>query len=204
MINEFLTKIELPFVGNDYKSGDFLKKEFEVYFALADIINPDSILEIGIYKGYSACSMMSGSRKLKRYMGLDSEVYIPKSNEMAHSYISEFITKYSEQFPNLKNIEYIIYSFDTMKNDINKLLSNIKFSWIHIDGAHKKDEAIKDMIQFWPLVQYDGIMTVHDYEETHEGVKEAVDEVINKNLLEPNFRCNLFIKSGHNFMVFRK
>jgi hypothetical protein len=77
-INQFLEKS-----GHDVKERDFVEGEFEVYFNLAKLLDVESFLEVGVYTGSSACSVMAGSSKLKRYFGFDAQKYIQNSNEIA-------------------------------------------------------------------------------------------------------------------------
>jgi hypothetical protein len=46
-------------------------------------------------------------------------------------------------------------------------------------------------------------MTIHDYEEPHREVIEAVDEVLKKGLIK-GVKSQLLVNSGHNFFVLQK
>ena len=80
-INDLLGKVDTPEMKSDLGSADFANGEFDVYENLARYFQPTSILEIGVYKGQSACSMIYGAKDtLKTYVGVDAEKYLKHSN----------------------------------------------------------------------------------------------------------------------------
>lgn len=194
---------EVAEIGEDWRSEDFIKREFDVYYNLARLIDPISVLEVGVYKGYSACAIALGSPRLLHYLGLDAQLYLKNSNTIARKMIKRFQEKYNLQYPT-----FWVEDCDTVNGSP---LSHVQhycsaygsrgFDWVHIDGAHDKEGAIKDILTFWPYTK--SFMTIHDYEETHKEVIEAVDEVL-KNELIKGVKSQLLVSSGHNFFVLQK
>ena len=50
------------------------------------------------------------------------------------------------------------------------------FRIIMIDSSHAYNHTLKELVAMTPLVVKNGFMVLHDYYETHCGVKQAVDE----------------------------
>lgn len=48
--------------------------------------------------------------------------------------------------------------------------------FIYIDAGHDYESVIKDLEAWWPLVSEIGVLAGHDYDESHPGVVQAVDE----------------------------
>ncbi len=51
-----------------------------------------------------------------------------------------------------------------------------EFDFIYIDAGHSLCAVASDLCTWWPLVSERGILAGHDYDETHPGVIQAVDE----------------------------
>lgn len=198
----------LPWCEPEYEGGnpDFsVGYEYENYYSIARLLKPESVLEIGIYKGLSTCSIMAGSPDLKTYVGVDGEKYISNSNKGASRYIEEFINLHSTKFPHLRDINWKLISTDTMKDPLEKeALDQIyaqPYDWVHIDGAHEEGEAYKDVIQFWFLTKK--YMTIHDYEEGHPHVKKDLERIFRERALR-DVDCCLTISSGKNFALIKR
>jgi len=123
-------------------------------------------------------------------------VYIPNSNELA----IELIETYKKRHP--FDAKYTVLDCDTQNGQIPvQLFQEIpKWDWIHIDAGHEIEEAVKDMLSFWPYVGK--VMTVHDY-SSHPPVKQAVDMVLYNNLL-PGLKCHFHVISSHGFYLLGK
>lgn len=53
--------------------------------------------------------------------------------------------------------------------------------FIYIDAAHDKESVAADIALSWPLLSTGGILSGHDYEFQHDGVRDAVDEFAEAN-----------------------
>jgi len=196
-INQFLEKS-----GYDVKERDFVEGEFEVYFNLAKLFDIESFLEVGVYTGLSACSVMAGSSKLKRYFGFDAQKYIQNSNEIAKERIIKFIEANSDIFPHLRNIEWEIFDVNTFDEKfICSILGDKKFDWIHIDAGHSEEEAYHDIVFFWNYVKK--YMTVHDIFSINE-VYNAIFKVMNNRVLK-ELKSNIVVNSSaQGFLLLAK
>ena len=195
MMNNLLGKVDTVEMASDLGSDDFEKGEFEVYHNLAKFFKPTSILEIGIYKGQSACSMIYGAKEtLKEYIGIDAEKYLKDSNLIAGVHIKKFLENEGIALPDRK----IILS-DTQADGVPLELANQFFDWVHIDAGHDKSEAVRDIRNFWKITGR--VMTVHDY-LSHTEVREAVDRVVEDKQIDcGNHFC---VYSSHGFYCFFK
>jgi len=60
-----------------------------------------------------------------------------------------------------------------------------KLDFVFIDGDHTKAAVAHDILKWWAAVRKGGLITGHDYgHRRHTGVKEAVDEFVNKHKLK--------------------
>jgi len=194
-INDLLAKVDTPEMQVDLGSSDFANGEFDVYENLARFFQPTSILEIGVYKGQSACSMIFGAKDtLKIYVGVDAEKYLKDSNLMANVHITKFLANEGIDLPDRK-----ILLWDTQADGIPAGFSNQRFDWIHIDAGHESSEAVRDIRHFWPLTNK--VLTVHDY-LSHEDVKWGVERVITDNQID--YKNRFCVYSSHGFYCFFK
>ena len=195
-INDELKKIDTAEMQSDMNesNNDFHNREWDTYFALSSVIKPVSVLEVGVYKGQSACAIILGSQpEIKFYRGIDGQKYLKNSNELAQKHI--------EMFCKLNNIE-LDWNVSCVNTQIEEEVQNFlkyqaNFDWIHIDAGHTTEEAIKDIVQFW--TRANRIMTVHDY-TSHPEVKEAVDRIVRDKLID--FKSSFLVHSGHGFFNF--
>ena len=195
IMNEALGKINTEELNKDFKSTDFTNEEFDVYYRLAQALHPRSILEVGIYKGYSACAMILGAQEtLLQYIGLDAQLYIPGTNAMAIDHISRFTLQNVPDISLRANVKILACNTQV---EIPLEVSTSYYDWVHIDAGHDKQEAISDIVNFWGCTK--GVLSVHDYTSHHE-VKKAVDEVVAKGLI--GFTSVFFVKSSHGFFFF--
>jgi predicted O-methyltransferase YrrM len=192
IIGKVIGELQGRYVAADRDSPDFVRGEFEVYRALARLLAVESILEVGVYCGYSAAAMIAGGKStLKRYVGIDAQCYRPDSNQEAVRLIRQ-MQNYLQT-----NIDVRIVGVNTQV-DLPDDLREDKFDWIHIDAGHETAETIRDITRFWPLVRK--CMTVHDV-DSHPTVRAAVEHV-DLNSLLANCSGSLEIKSLHGFRVF--
>lgn len=192
-ITEFVRGIRDPQVDQDRCEFDFAAREFDVYSALAALINPVSVLEVGVYCGYSAAAMVHGGVALKHYLGLDAELYHPASNAEAARIMSRVCAEV-RRYP-----ECHFVRLDTQRESVDGHLAGRQFDWVHIDAGHEQAEAVRDMVQFWPYVGR--VMSVHDV-TSHAPVRAAVEEVMSQRLIDWSATCA--VESIHGFRLFIK
>ena len=124
-------------------------------------------LEIGAFKGKSACllgrhcSILSIDPFVNTYMIGDESVY------------EEYITNVNKH---VKRFKVLKMTSDTAINYINS-----RFDIIFIDGDHSEEAVNSDIINYYPLLNENGIILFHDFLNPHWlGVKRAYNMHANK------------------------
>lgn len=119
------------------------------YFALARLLRPNAIFEVGIRLGYSLISMYRGNPGVSVLAGIDDESYVVDSVAKAR--------------------ENILKSGFTGRLDLRKgssrCFSKLRapyFDLIHIDGDHTESGALEDILEYWTLMLPGGVMVVDD------------------------------------------
>jgi len=163
----------------------------EIFEKLITKCRPDTIIEVGTWKGRSAITMSEIVKKL----GLDCKIYCIDTWLGALEFWGNDIPVEKNLF--LKNgYPQIYYQFlsnvvHTNNQDIitpvplpsnlaAKLLKNnqIKSQLIYIDGSHETDDVYADMTNYSKLLTPGGIMFGDDYTwyTVKDGVRKFVDE----------------------------
>lgn len=68
--------------------------------------------------------------------------------------------------------------------DAAKAMGNARFGFIYLDGSHDEQSVINDVTAWFPLLESNGILAGHDFDDTHPGVIDAVTWFVNKNKLQ--------------------
>lgn len=74
---------------------------------------------------------------------------------------------------------------------------NIKPTFVHVDAAHEYEEVLRDIEEYYELMEVGGIMVCDDYIEGWPGVVKAVNEFSSKNKIKvfTNFPKCIFQKT---------
>lgn len=104
---------------------------FEWKYAIAKLLQPKRILEIGVRFGYSACCFIEGSNLIQSYTGWDSEIYVPGSNAVAEQAVSFCRNKPKTSF--IKRDSSTVHSLGG------------EFDLVHIDSSHQYEICLRDL-----------------------------------------------------------
>jgi len=151
-------------LGTSHDEYLLSKNYYEYYYAISKFYQPISILEIGVRFGYSLGSMVKGSNKIKKVVGIDLDSYEYNSLQVAESNIKKYINP---------NIDYNFYLKDS--HDIIELDSF--YDLIHVDGDHSYEGKIKDLNL---AVNHCKTLIIDDYNQFEE-VRNASDYWTEKN-----------------------
>tara|TARA_B100001173_G_scaffold208057_1_gene179466 strand:+ start:70 stop:699 length:630 start_codon:yes stop_codon:yes gene_type:complete len=189
-----------------------LKKKEDAIFFLKEIESkkPKFFLEIGVFHGVTArnvCELLYKIHKHDfKYIGLD---LFEKNKENK----DEIIPNTSFSNP-LKTIWYKYikredpYSLSSVKNLLSKFKDNVyllkgnsnvilkkidmsKIDYVFLDGGHEYDTVKNDLDCCKEVIDHNGTVLCDDYDLTYApGVKQAIDEFINKYKFKCEIICN--------------
>lgn len=144
---------------------------FEWKYAVAKLLQPKRILEIGVRFGYSACCFIEGSDAVESYTGWDSEIYVPGSNAVA-----EVSVNLCRRKPKATFIKRDSSTVHTLGGE---------FDLVHIDSSHQYEICLRDLrlcYGFARAILVDDTMTcpddaraVRDFCHEHES---AISELV--------------------------
>jgi hypothetical protein len=140
--------------------------EYRTKYAIAKMVAPTSILEIGVRFGYGAHSFLLAS-PAARYVGLDFDEpswgpYKGRPRVWAEQHLREY-------FP---GAPIVTVACNTQTEDLPSLAMA---DLVHIDADHSLEGALRDMINFWPFTRK--VMVVDDYADI-PAVRDAVKNFI--------------------------
>ena len=188
--------------------GDFLLDEVRKE-------KPKIFLEIGVFHGVTArniCELLYQTHKNDfKYIGLDlfaeneenkNEV-IP--NNTFNNPLKKIYFKYiKKQNPySLEAVRDLLKKFEKnvhlIQGNSNKVLKKIdmsKIDYVFLDGGHEYNTVKNDLDNCIEVIKKGGTVLCDDYNlGSAPGVKEAIDEFVNKNQLNVDILCeNRFAK----------
>ena len=188
--------------------GDFLLDEVRKE-------KPKIFLEIGVFHGVTArniCELLYRTHKNDfKYIGLDlfaendenkNEV-IPNNtfnNPLKRIYF-KYIKKqnpYSLEAVKdlLKKFENNVHLIQGNSNNVLKKIDMGKIDYVFLDGGHEYNTVKNDLDNCIEVIKKGGTVLCDDYNlGSAPGVKEAIDEFVNKNQLNVDILCeNRFAK----------
>lgn len=84
--------------------------------------------------------------------------------------------KFLENTKEIPQLKLIDLTSDEAKDQVDNLSVDLLF----VDGAHNKEQVIKDIRNYWPKIKMGGTMLGHDYKPKVPGVVQAVTECLGK------------------------
>ena len=188
--------------------GDFFLKEIESQ-------KPKIFLEVGVFHGVTARNVCELLSKIHNndfsYVGIDlfeesienKNEFIPNTN--FSNPVKSFYFKYiKRQNPYSKTaVEDLLKKFkkniNLIKGNSNKVLNKMdmsKIDYVFLDGGHEYNTVKNDLDNCIEVIKKGGTVLCDDYNlGSAPGVKEAIDEFVNKNQLNVDILCeNRFAK----------
>ncbi len=111
-------------------------RTYPTYHAIAAVLKPRSILEVGVRFGYSLASLAAGAGPGAQIFGVDQETYEKGSNAQATASLK------------LLGIEAQLFLSDSKTFDIPARTGRTRFDLIHIDGDHTAEGALHDLLRY--------------------------------------------------------
>ena len=188
--------------------GDFLLDEVRKK-------KPKIFLEIGVFHGVTArniCELLYQTHKNDfKYIGLDLFVENEENknevipNNTFNNPLKKIYFKYiKKQNPySLEAVRDLLKKFEKnvhlIKGNSNKVLNKMdmsKIDYVFLDGGHEYNTVKNDLDNCIEVIKKGGTVLCDDYNlGSAPGVKEAIDEFVNKNQLNVDILCeNRFAK----------
>jgi len=188
--------------------GDFLLSEVRKE-------QPKIFLEIGVFHGVTArnvCELLYQTHKNDfKYIGLDLFVENEENknevipNNTFNNPLKKIYFKYiKKQNPySLEAVRDLLKKFEKnvhlIQGNSNKVLNKMdmsKIDYVFLDGGHEYNTVKNDLDNCIEVIKKGGTVLCDDYNlGSAPGVKEAIDEFVNKNQLNIDILCeNRFAK----------
>ena len=188
--------------------GDFLLDEVRKE-------KPKIFLEIGVFHGVTArniCELLYQTHKNDfKYIGLDLFVENEENknevipNNTFNNPLKKIYFKYiKKQNPySLEAVRDLLKKFEKnvhlIQGNSNKVLNKMdmsKIDYVFLDGGHEYNTVKNDLDNCIEVIKKGGTVLCDDYNlGSAPGVKEAIDEFVNKNQLNVDILCeNRFAK----------
>ncbi|PZO19643.1 MAG: hypothetical protein DCF25_08155 [Leptolyngbya foveolarum] len=136
---------------------------YNYYYSYAKSWKPQSILEIGVRRGYSAVSMVIGAAEsIDRFVGIDSEIDVQKSSSFAGELLRDHTTA---------TVEFL--NFDTQKDNVS--VDGHPFDLIHIDADHSFMGCSSDLLLCLSYAKEGTVIIVDD--ALYAPVRAACEEI---------------------------
>jgi len=153
------------------------------------------MIEIGSYMGESTM-MFASSGIFKKIYAIDPHDGDEKFNKKYNITWDWVKTQYQINTRHFKNISLISdYSYN-----VDYLFDDNSIDFIYIDGNHSYESVKKDLKLYLPKIKNNCVIAGHDYSPQHQGVMDAVDEVLGKpNLTFPDSSW-IYIKKNKSLL----
>jgi hypothetical protein len=160
--------------------------EYRTKYAIAKLVKPRSILEVGVRFGYSARAFLCAG-DVDIYVGLDVDEpswgsYTGVPREWAQEQLRD-------AFP---AVRIMTYNINTQVDDIH--FPERQFDLVHIDADHSYHGALNDMQKFWSFTRR--VMVVDDFVEVKDAVKTFISMQPGTMLSVASLRSSALIVRG--------
>lgn len=172
-----------------------------LYQLASNVPADEAIVEIGTYRGASACWLAAGARA-----GLGAHVWTIDPHDLPGKrtttgrdpgtidFSATEIRLDAERQIKLCGLENHITMVQGFSTDVAARWTGPKVGLLFIDGDHRESAARRDMREWQPHLSHDAVIAWDDYADSHPGVKRAVNGLVMRNIItEPDVRGRLVI-----------
>lgn len=136
----------------------------------------ETVVEIGVDRGIFSEMFMSRARGLRHYIGVDPYQSTDEFPAARDGDIAVAAIRYAK-YPTGSLLRMTSAQFaDSLRNGELGHIKERCVDLVYIDAGHTYEDAQRDIAEWWPLVSDKGILAGHDYDYTHPGVMQAVQE----------------------------
>jgi predicted O-methyltransferase YrrM len=187
-----------PYLHPEDVAADYVVNgiNYEWARAIAEVVRPGRILEIGVYRGYDACAFVLGHPAIEELWLVDAEYYGPKLADAADR-IAAVWKRAAEGRCERGKLRWSV--LDTQRLSEGFWPARY-FDLIVVDGDHTVAGAIHDLRLVWPCLTKGGVLLFDDVDHIPD-CKIAADAacrewgIVPKYL--PTFRGQyLLVKEG--------
>jgi hypothetical protein len=160
----------LPFVKPDFHTERWFSASnyYPYYEAVARILEPKCLLEIGSLLGFSLIAMLKGAKSLEEVVWGDNESDIGLSSQLCYENVQFYLDVYERI-----NRQVLLRNFKD-RDDLLQLQLMNKVDLIHIDGDRSFEDNLQDLKFCYGLSP--AYMMLDDYHnKSAPEVRRAVD-----------------------------
>lgn len=135
----------------------------------------ETAIEIGVDRG-TFSELFFTCRRLRHFIGVDDYENHSEFPYQRDTDLHIAATRYSQcRFASLMRASGATIADAIASGDLGHIKER-KVDFVYIDAGHEYEDAKMDIATWWPLVSDRGILAGHDYDKTHPGVQQAVQE----------------------------
>lgn len=131
---------------------------YQFYSALAKVVRPCSVLEIGVRLGYSLIAMLKGYPGIHDIVGFDNESGVAGSQQWAEKNLKHTDPPYEGR------LRLPVVWTNLVPPSEWPIDSKERFTLIHVDGDHTYQGTLALVISAWKLLESGGVLVVDDYD----------------------------------------
>ena len=141
----------------------------------------ETIVEVGVERGVFSEMFLSRAWGLRHYIGLDPYRQYDEFPGMRAGDLQIAAQRYA-RFPcaSLMQIHDAVIAQSIADGELGHIKEH-RVDMVYIDAEHTYQAVRDGLIRWWPLISDHGIMAGHDYDETHPGVMQAVNEFADRH-----------------------
>lgn len=158
-LGKLFSHTPIPSIGADRDAVHYL-----VLYALVRILQPETCVEIGSYKGDSAVWI---AQALEDNGGVGRLVCVDPFVGIGEGKMPLFWEKVYSM-----GLEDLVYLVEKRSEEAVAFVPT-KIDFLFIDGDHSKEGCLSDIEKYVPKLTSGGVVAFHDY-QTCPGVKEAI------------------------------
>jgi hypothetical protein len=180
-----------------------------VFHELISKLHPDVIVEVGSWKGVSACKMAMLAGPHCRIYCVDT--WLGGIEQLGAEVIDYSIPVDPHGYPRLYHQFLVNVKANGLETQIVPIANtstigarilrhnNVQAQLVYIDGSHTYADCYRDLCDYWPILAPGGTMLIDDY-KSYPGVYAAVTRFTEEN----NLWCMFDTKDEKTFATLGK
>lgn len=143
---------------------------------LCDWRRLETVVEVGVDRGVFSAHFMRYARYLRHYIGVDPYHATDEFPSNRDGDLHVAASRYAgSPVGTLLRTSGAVLALSITNGQLGHIKEG-KVDFVYIDAVHEYAHVKQDIATWWPLISDRGILAGHDYDETHPGVMQAVQE----------------------------